>query len=280
MSPSMSEPLTLRSGVELRGPLRQWARLGRRVIRQATSRRIAWTVFIDSDGVVAWPNAAGAAPSRHDSFEAWALANRDSSALLVVSGRLLHTLRLGEVATAGNIDRLRLVAAQRFALYHGGSAAAWPIAVGCGSGFACALHGIALASIVDIAATHGIDLAGMVPLWSEAIARAVGLVPVLRTSGVAKLLLVEHGLVTCMYVAAGDLIDVQQRLIDEATPAALDDLADRLAVESGLPALEVTIAGWGIVGVVSSTTRIVLGSLGGGPEDAAWLFAAHGRAQG
>jgi hypothetical protein len=277
VSPRTLEPESLRTGMAAREPFRKWAQIGRRVVRRVAARRTDCTVFVDAGGVVAWSGDAATAPSRHDDFEAWALLHRESSALLLVSAHLLHTLRLDEVANAGNVGRLRLAAAQRMAVYHGAAAALWPVAVGHGTAFACALHGISLAPLVDIAGRHGIHLRAIVPLWSETVGRAVALAPELATSSAARLLFAERGLVTCMTFAAGDLLDVQHRFLEDATGPALDALVAQLDSESALAVATVVIAGWGIEGAAAGSSHRVLGALDGGPEDAAWLFAAAPR---
>ncbi len=245
-----------------------WLAQGRRAVRRIVWPRPSWTVLVDADGVVAAPGASAVAPQRCASFGAWASAADPCRASLLVSGRLLHTLHLADAA-GGDAAR---DAAKRFATYHGAAAATWPIAIDRRSGYACALHGADLTAIGTAAASGDIDLECVVPLWSEVLALAALRAPDLASAQSATLLVVEHTLVTCLVLANGALIDAQQRFLDAATPAALDDLHARLVAESALGTGETLLAGWGVDADVAGGFRLPLGPLVDRAERADWLF--------
>ena len=232
-------------------------------------------MFVDVDGIVAWSAAPPHAPVRVQSFDDWAADHRGASARLVLSGRLLHSVRLREFDAAERRETLRNLAAERFALYHGAGAARWPIALASADDacFACALHGLDLLSLVDTAARREIDIKSAIPFWSEALASATVRTPAMTAMATSMLFVVEQAFVTCLAMTAGQLVDVQQRFLDAADWASLTELVESLAGSPEEPPGGLFVAGWGLSGPAADPQRWqVLGRLDGRVEGSAWLL--------
>lgn len=218
--------------------------------------------------------AGAAAPHHHNSFDAWCQAMPGHGCTLILSGWLLHELLLDPSLPLAD-DTARLGYARRLLQhYHGDAAAHWPLAAWQAGGQrgVSALHALTLQTLQAAARQAGVALRSVRPWWSLALALAQQQQPALASAERARLLVVDGLLVTCVDLARGRLVDLQQRRLEHADAAGLQALqADLPAVERcaaighGLDAPWPADAGSGIQ---------VLGSLHGAAPVALWHGAA------
>jgi hypothetical protein len=180
-------------------------------------------------------NTSGpAAPRHHAGFDAWCRAMPGHGCTLILSGWLLHELLLDPSLPLAD-DTARLGYARRLLQhYHGDDAAHWPLAAWQAGGQrgVSALHALTLQALQAGARQAGVALRGVRPWWSLALVLAQQQQPALAAAERARLLVVDGRLVTCVDMARGRLVGLQQRHLDSADSAGLRRL------QAGLPPVE------------------------------------------
>lgn len=218
--------------------------------------------------------AAGAGPRHHASFDAWCRAMPGHGCTLILSGWLLHELLLDPGLPLPD-DTARLGYARRLLQhYHGEAAAHWPLAAWHAGGQrgVSALHALTLQALQAAARQAGVALRGVRPWWSLALALAQQQQPALAVAERARLLVVDGRLVTCVDLARGRLVDLQQRRLDSADATGLHRL------QAGLPPVQRCAAighGLDAPGMADGGDGIqVLGHLHGAAPAALWQGSA------
>ena len=172
-------------------------------------------------------------------FDAWCAGHAGATVTLWLSATWLQVFTAEPalpLADAELADHARGVLAH----YLGDAAAAplatWASAAGRG---ACLLQGVDLDALLQSAQQHRVRLRAVAPWWCGQLARALAVSPPLRRAAQARLLVVDHRLLTVLVLAQGQLQRVTQHRLDAATEAALAEawlaVADGEAAATAMP---------------------------------------------
>lgn len=166
--------------------------------------------LVDARGQ-AWPD-----------FGAWCAARAGARVELLAGPRHMHCLLIpGDLPLADEEARLRYARLQ-FTHYFGAQAQHWPLAAwACG---ACALVDVDLAALQATATAHRVRLTSMRPSWTLAeVAEGDSVV-------------LDGDMLTLLRMQGGELVELQQRHVDDEPQAArINDVRELLSASGGQP---------------------------------------------
>jgi hypothetical protein len=211
-----------------------------------------------------------------DDLAQWMAGHTGSACQLVLSGTLTHQLVLRDNdLPLHDVASLTRYARQQFQLVHGSAAERWPMAVWSEwpQQAACALHGLELAALQQLARRHAVRLRRVQPWWSLAWRHAQ------RNAAWAErprraLLLVEGQLATWIVGDPQGLQSVQQRRLAQPALADIAGLLCQLQGDDQFDADSTLVAGIGVEPDAAGTTRLpaqVAPGLHAAHPAAAWI---------
>ncbi|MCV2362387.1 hypothetical protein LNV23_02860 [Paucibacter sp. DJ1R-11] len=213
------------------------------------------TLFLTPEGLLARPGG------KAEAWADWCRKQNGSAVRLLLSSRLLHELVCQPGLPLADEAQLLAYARQQFGQYFGAAAKAWSLASWrlaaepgrveqCG---ALALHGPAAQGWREVAAEHEVRLLQVQPAWAAALQRLVGEEPEWAAAEQAALVWLEGAVVTWLSLTAGRLSGLRQLRLQEASVETLAELLqEQLALQPGLAAAQVRVAGYGLQVAVAS----------------------------
>lgn len=213
-----------------------------------------------------WSYEAAGAGRRWPDFEQWCAAHPRQQVRVWVGGAWVHNVSVPADMPLADAQAVRAYARLQFVHYFGAAAQAWPLALWSQGGQrnAVALQeqaGLSLNALTGAAQTHGVRILSVRPAWSHALALAAAADSGWASAESAGLGLLEGRMLSWLSLARGQLVDVQQRYLDQGDESELQAVLQRLQ-----PAAAVKLMGWGIGGDK-------LAELTAGPHSAPWLAA-------
>ena len=218
-------------------------------------------LLADAHGVWAWePRDCHAGATRHASVSAWLARHPGCDLRLWVGGELARSLvlagaaRHGESGNASGIDThsdpavvphghpaidsavaLRDRARRELVQRHGAVAQHWALAtwhtrIGLG---VCALSGIDLPALTLQARHDQVRIRSVVPWWYHAFSQAARCVNALNHAPAATVCVVEGRQLAWISTTRGEIAEVQQTVLEDATVAALHTALTQRAQRTG-----------------------------------------------
>ena len=265
-------------------------------------------LLADAHGVWAWePRDCHAGATRHASVSAWLARHPGCDLRLWVGGELARSVvpgggaRHGEADDASGIDKLgdpspdtapalRARARRELVQRHGAVAQHWPLAtwhtrIGLG---VCALSGIDLPALTLQARHDQVRIRAVVPWWYHAFSQAARCVNALNHAPAATVCVVEGRQLAWISTTHGELAEVQQTVLENATVAALHAALTQRAQRAGerreitlTPTTPTIVLGQGLTDgaqtqELAALNALVLGRLDGA-QPPQWLRPSLGR---
>ena len=183
-----------------------------------------------------------------EAFAHWCARHPGASARVLLSGALTHqyVLPLEGAQTLYGQARTRF-ARRHFVHYYGEQAQNWPLETWAQAQRhgACAVHGIELSALRDVAKRHQVRLHAVEPIWAWTL-RWVSLHhPAWAQAPSVALVFVERTLLTWLLCSQGSIVQIQQRRLQCATLQELAGCLDALKSPHD-PAMPVWVGGFGL----------------------------------
>ncbi len=219
-----------------------------------------------------WSYEQEGAGQRWPDFEQWCAAHPRQQLRIWVGGAWVHNVSVPADMPLADAQAVRAYARLQFVHYFGAAAQAWPLAVWSQGQQrnAVALQeqaGLSLNALTSAALAHGVRILSVRPAWSQALAQAAAADSAWAQAESSGLGLLEGRMLSWLSLARGQLVDVQQRYLDQGDAGELQALLQRLQPASGNSHAP-KLLGWGIGSGVPA-----LASISEGPQNAAWLAA-------
>ena len=208
-------------------------------------------------------------------FESWCAAHPGQQLRIWVGGAWVHNVSVPADMPLADAQAVKAYARLQFVHYFGAAAQDWPLALwqpgrgpAAGQRHAVALQeqgGLSLAALSQTAQRHGVRILSLRPAWSHALAIAATLDQAWARAESSGLALLEGRMLSWLRLSQGQLVEVQQRYLDQADSQELQALMQGLQPASGSSHAP-KLMGWGPQG-----SRLNEEGLHDSPQAAHWL---------
>ncbi|MEJ6005727.1 hypothetical protein WG899_09225 [Paucibacter sp. AS339] len=206
-------------------------------------------------------------------FESWCAAHPGQQLRIWVGGAWVHNVSVPADMPLADAQAVKAYARLQFVHYFGAAAQDWPLALwqagsgpAAGQRHAVALQeqgGLSLAALSHTARAHRVRILSLRPAWSHALAIAATLDQAWAKAECSGLALLEGRMLSWLRLSKGQLVEVQQRYLDQADGHELQTLMQGLQPDTGSSHAP-KLMGWGPQG-----SR--LEALHDSPQGAHWL---------
>lgn len=212
-------------------------------------------------------------------FESWCAAHPGQQLRIWVGGAWVHNVSVPADMPLADAQAVKAYARLQFVHYFGAAAQDWPLALwqpgsgpAAGQRHAVALQeqgGLSLAALSQTAQRYRVRILSLRPAWSHALAIAATLDQAWARAESSGLALLEGRMLSWLSLSKGQLVEVQQRYLDQADSQELQALMQGLQPATGSSHAP-KLMGWGPQGTRWDVSD-ELGALHDSPQTAHWL---------